>query len=186
MAQTAKQKAATKALVALNKARAKGTALATRTRSAVTRYAQPAVTIVQQGRDRAAPSGTRRRKALDIAGKGGGYLAMAQVRILPAAIGGYMAAKVERTQRKATAQMAQGVKGASKPIIADPTNRLLAELALLAVISSKTTGIVREAACGAAGGVGAMMEMYRSNDGLNPVDDYQNVVAKGDDGVTVK
>lgn len=175
---TAAQKAATARMLA---SRA-GTAVATRTRTVVRRVASAPRTIIQTVR---APRRGRRAAAAIV--RGGSAMAIAQARILPGMVGGYIVAKVERDQRMKAANTAGGNQG-SKPLIADPVNRLLAEGVALALIASRTQGMVREVAVGAAGAVGALYELYTAKPdangkGYNPVDGYADEVRGGGTGV---
>lgn len=175
------QRAATARLLASNVARRAGGAIATRTRTVIQRVRSAPRTIVRTVR---APRRAR-RAGLALA-RGGGAVAIAQARILPGLVGGYIVGKIERNQRKAHADAVTAkAKGetAKGALIADPTNRLLAEAAALALIASRTGGMVREIAVGAAGAVGCLYEMYTSKDGSNPVDGYTDLVKSGNAGV---
>jgi len=129
-----------------------------------------------------------RRVARKVAGAAGA-MALAQARILPAAGGGYLYGMVERSQRKAEEQALRNRPEGADPkstkgaIVKDPNNRILAELAVLALAASKTSGVVREVVCGMAGGAGAMYEMYNATDGYNPDDGYTEQVRAGRSGV---
>lgn len=98
----------------------------------------------------APPAGSsRRRRVAAAAVRGAGFMAVAQAKILPAAAGGYAIASVERNQRVS-----------DKPMIKDHRNRLLAELAVLAVARTKTSGLITAAIDGGAGAIGALYEAY--------------------------
>lgn len=98
----------------------------------------------------APPAGSsRRRRVAAAAVRGAGFMAVAQAKIVPAAAGGYVVAKLERNQRVS-----------EKPMIKDHRNRLLAELAILAVARTKTSGLMTAAIDGGAGAIGALYEAY--------------------------
>jgi len=116
-----------------------------------------------------------------------GAVAIAQARILPGALGGYAISIIERSQRKAHAAMVLSGEGGKTPtggaLIKDPQLRLAAYLAALAYGASKTSGMVREAMIGMAGGVGALFEAYKATDGTNITDDYLGDVKAGRAGI---
>lgn len=177
---SAKQIAATARLMAANAARRAGAIVVqaaapvgSRRRRAASRIA----TVV------AGSAGSRRRRIGARAVGAAGAMAIAQVRILPSAVGGYGIAKVERWQRN---QHAKGIGSAAKKsgaLIESPTTRLLAGLVGLAFVASRTQGMAKEAACGAAGGIGALYEIYSNTDGTNPDDSFLVKVAAGGDGI---
>ena len=189
---TVRQRAATAALVARNALSRAGGAITTRARSVGRRVA---ATRVVQGATRviavAAPRGSRRRRVVSAIARGGSAIAIAQARILPAAVGGYAIAALERNQRLAHAKSVPKEKGGlgtagalgTGALIKDPTTRIVAELAVLAFAASKTQGIAKEAFCGMAGGAGALYEMYSVSSGGNPDDGYIGVVKAGGAGV---
>jgi len=181
MARTAAQKAATAKLVALNAARRTGTAITVvRERGAsVARRASTAregLTYVAQ---------RRRGRGRVSAGliSGGTAISIAQAKGVPGAVGGYAHAAFERYQRQQAAAEVNKLPGAKGALIKDPTQRLIAEFAGLAIIASKTQGFVRDAAIGAMGSVGAHYYLYTHD--ASPVDGYIDNLKKGGDGITV-
>ncbi len=127
----------------------------------------------------------RVRRAAGAVVRSAGALGMAQARILPAALGGYAVGMLERQQRKAHAKSVSG-EGESKgsgALIKDPTTRLAVGLALTAFAASRLQGVAREVACGAAGGIGAIYEMYKCTDGSNPSDSFLDDVKADKAGI---
>lgn len=166
-------------------------AVATRTASTARRAAGGAVVVVQR-----AMRSPRARAAASAAVRGGSAMAIAQARIVPAVVGGYAVAVVERAQRKAHARAVESAEPKVGPdgkivpakpvggaVIADPTMRLAGMAVVLAFAASKTTGIAKEAICGAAGGLGALAEIYRSTDGANPADSFVTEIKAGRPGI---
>lgn len=174
---TVAQRAATARLVAANAARRAGTAIATRaSRAGAAVERTRVVTVV-------APRGSRRRRVAVAGLRAAGVIGIAQARMVPGALAGFLVAKLERGQRQKWAAKVATATTATKPgTLEDPQNRLLAEFFGLALIASRTAGIVREAAVGAAGALGVLYEMYTAKDG-NPVDDYRTAVLRGDSGI---
>lgn len=150
----------------------------------VRRRASSARQAVSSGIVLARTSQGRRRIARQAAVglvRGGSALTIAQLRIAPAAVGGYLIAKVERNQRLAHAEKVNGKgKGA---FIENPQTRILAELGLIAFAASRVQGYAREALCGAAGALGAIYETYSADLAGNPVDRYLVDVRSGGAGI---
>lgn len=180
---TVKHRAATAALVALNRARSVAAPVVSRARSS--RVGQSAARVVQV----VAPRGSRRRRAIGGLVRGGSAMAIAQARILPSLIGGYIAGKVERDQRVKHATKVKSEGKAGGALIENPTTRLLAQAAVAAFAASRTQGMVREAICGYAGGIGTLYEMYASPEkdkagySSNPMDNYIGSVKAGEAGI---
>lgn len=172
---TVRQRAASVALVAGNAARRAGGAVRRVGRSAVA----PAVRVIE----RRLPRGTRRRRVASAIVSGGSTVALAQARILPGAVGGYLAGKVERSQRKAHGAMINKGATSGGALIANPIWRLAAQLAASAFAASRLNGLAKEVVVGYAGGIGALYEIYSANDTFNPSDDYLSQVAQGMPGV---
>lgn len=175
MARTARQKAATRALVALNRGGQAVRRAATRTRTIVRTIRAAPVRIVQAGR-------MSRRRSVRIA-TAVGVQGVALGKIAPGVAGGYGVGMLEQDQRR---RHAVGIASAAKKsgaLIADPTTRLAAEALALAFVASRTSGFVRDAAIGASGAIGALYRLYSANDGSNPDDNYIAKVKAGETGV---
>lgn len=110
--------------------------------------------------------------------------AIAQAKIAPGMLGGYVVARVERAQRKAHSEgvAKDGGKGKSGALIVNPTTRLAVMAGVLAYGASKTTGMIRDAIIGASGAIGALYEMYSASDTMNPADDFLKKIAAGESG----
>jgi len=168
------QLAATARLVAANAAR-RGGAIAKRAGTrAITVIRQSAPTVKRAGK-KAAQTGFNVARAITVG----------QSRVAPGLVGGYLHAKLERNQRKAHADKIQTGKG-NGPLVQDPTYRLAAEAAAIAVGMTMTSNpMARELLAGMAGSIGAHYELYASKDGSNPVDGYIDAVKAGKDGISV-